>query len=61
MKNGYDCMYNIAQISAFNPNLYGLLTTPRYMGGGLKVPAVKEWPLRSTEATEATTKDKYCS
>ena len=59
---GVSCLTgcSLALFSIFNPNLYGLLTTPRYMGG-LKVPAVKEWPLRSTEATEATTKDKYCS
>ena len=46
-----------------NPFLCGLSTSDIWGGGGrLKVSAVKEWPMRSTEATvEATINNKYCS
>ena len=40
----------------------GFLTYGMVWGGGLKVPADKTRPLRSTEATtDATNHDKYCS
>ena len=45
-----------------NPTWCGVFDIRYGVGGGLKVPADKTRPLRSTEATtDATNHDKYCS